>query len=277
MIETVKVTEHYTQDDLVDRIRTALRSAGLEKGQLTAAQLGALDQFHLRGLAATIELAEALAPPANAKVLDIGSGLGGPSRYLAATYACDVTGIDLSASFVEAASFLAERTGLSHMVRYQCADALALPFENSQFDVVWTQHVTMNIMERARFYSEASRVLRTRGKLGVYDVVSVGSDDLAFPVPWARNADTNYLTSGSQMRSTMEQQGFRVVSWIDRTQEGLDCFKDVEKLQTASAGKPPALGLHVAMGPDFKEMFGNFALNMRSGRIGLVEAVVEKI
>ncbi|MFX7938290.1 methyltransferase domain-containing protein, partial [Acinetobacter baumannii] len=81
-------------------------------------------------------------------MIDIGSGLGGPSRYLAKRFGCSVVDVDLSASFVAAATYLADRTGLGDRVTYQQADALALPFPSGSFDVAWTQHVAMNIENR---------------------------------------------------------------------------------------------------------------------------------
>jgi ubiquinone/menaquinone biosynthesis C-methylase UbiE len=134
-----QVAEHYAQAGLVARVQEALRAAGLESGTPSAEQLEGLDQFHSRGLAATVDMARNL-QPSGMTVLDIGSGLGGPSRFLASHYGCTVEGVDLSSSFVEAASYLAERSGLDGKVTYRRADALALPFEDERFDIVWTQH-----------------------------------------------------------------------------------------------------------------------------------------
>jgi SAM-dependent methyltransferase len=188
MVErTAAVVEHYGRDDLRERLSSALRTAGLSGQVLSPMILAPLDQFHVRGLAATKELAEAARVGPGAMVLDVGSGLGGPSRYLAATYGCHVTGIDLNASFVEAATYLAERAGFVDQVAYECADALALPYDDGRFDIAWTQHVAMNIEDRARLYGEVKRVLRPGGRFAVYDVVVGSGEALHFPVPWARN------------------------------------------------------------------------------------------
>src|SRR5215470_14151981 len=159
MSEAAKITEHYERASLVEHLRKALAASGLGERQLRSKDLAALDQFHSRGLAATIELAQALPLEETTRVIDIGSGLGGPSRYLAQTYGCTVQGIDLSQSFIDAANYLAERSGLAGKVSYQRADALALPFTSGTFDVAWTQHVAMNIADRAALYRETFRVL----------------------------------------------------------------------------------------------------------------------
>lgn len=277
MVErTAAVVEHYGRDDLRERLSSALRTAGLSGQVLSPMILAPLDQFHVRGLAATKELAEAARVGPGAMVLDVGSGLGGPSRYLAATYGCHVTGIDLNASFVEAATYLAERAGFVDQVAYECADALALPYDDGRFDIAWTQHVAMNIEDRARLYGEVKRVLRPGGRFAVYDVVVGSGEALHFPVPWARNPRTSFLLTPDAMRTVLEQTGFRIVSWLDRTENGIAWFDEQQNAQATPGVLPGVLGLHIAMGPDFPSMSANLGRNLRERRIGLIQAVLEK-
>jgi sarcosine/dimethylglycine N-methyltransferase len=166
------VRDHYRATGLTDRLKTALTALGPEDQRLIPQQLGALDQFHTRGLAATAELAQLAGITAGMSVLDVGSGVGGPARFLAATYGCRVTGVDLSEPFVDAARYLTERTGQSGQVSFQTASALELPFEDGRFDVALLQHVAMNIADRARLYREIRRVLKSGGRLATFDVVS---------------------------------------------------------------------------------------------------------
>src|SRR5664280_1326758 len=135
----ITVTGHYGTSPWLTRVEAALHRAGLDGELLAWTDLIPLDQFHTRGHAATKELAAALAPQAGETILDVGAGLGGPARFLAATYCCDVTGIDLSQPFVDVASMLTARAGLSNSVRFIQADALDLPFPDASFDHAWTQ------------------------------------------------------------------------------------------------------------------------------------------
>ena len=270
MSHTDKVAQHYDGNGLRERLIAALHAAGLGDKPLTPADLAPLDQFHTRGLAATVELAQAIKIEPAMRVIDIGSGLGGPSRYLASSFGCHVHGIDLSQNFVDAAAYLAERTGLADKVSYHCANALALPCDDEAFDLAWTQHVAMNIADRARLYGEAHRVLRSGAHFAIYDVVA-GAGELHFPVPWSRGPETSFLVTPESMRATLDQQGFDVISWTDRTDAGVAWFES-----RAQAPAQPPLGLHLAMGPDFPAMSANLGRNLREGRAGLVQAVLQR-
>ena len=89
---------------------------------------------------------------------------------LADDYNCRVTGIDLSHEFIRTASALSELVGLQDKTDFIQASALELPFEDGSFDVAWTQHVQMNISDKAKFYSEINRVLSDSGTFVYYDI-----------------------------------------------------------------------------------------------------------
>jgi sarcosine/dimethylglycine N-methyltransferase len=263
------VRDHYRATGLTERLKTALMALGPEDQLLTPQQLGTLDQFHTRGLAATAELAELAGITADAAVLDVGSGIGGPARFLAATYGCQVTGVDLSAPFVDAARYLTERTGQSGQVSFQAASALELPFEDGLFDVVLLQHVAMNIADRVLLYREIRRMLKPGGRFATYDVVANGGEP-HYPVPWARTPATSFLMTAAATRAAIEAAGFRTLTWQDDTEAAKTWIT-----QLRASGPPPSPNLGVVMGPDFAQLAANLGKNLLEGRVGVLTAVFE--
>jgi ubiquinone/menaquinone biosynthesis C-methylase UbiE len=263
------VREHYRATGLTERLKTALATFGPEGQRLTPQQLAAVDQFHTRGLAATAELARLADIAAGMRVLDVGSGIGGPARFLAATYGCHVTGVDLSESFVEAARYLTERSGQSDRVLFKAASALGLPFDDGHFDAVLLQHVAMNIADREGLYREIRRVLKSGGRFATFDVV-LKSGDPHYPVPWARTLDTSFLLTAAATREAIEPAGFRALAWQDDSQAATAWFA-----QLRASGPPPSPNLDVVMGPDFLQLTANLGRNLAERRLGILSAVFE--
>jgi SAM-dependent methyltransferase len=237
MTDTItKVREHYSATSLTGRIKSALARITPGGQTLTVAQLASLDQFHTQCILATAELASAAGLKPSARVLDLGCGIGGPARYVAATFGCKVTGVDLSPGFIGAATYLTARCGLSDRVTFQVGNALDLPFEDAAFDAVFLQHVAVNIEDRTTLYAQVHRILTPGGRLAAYDLV-LRDGAVVYPVPWARDASTSstrFLLSKADRRTAPEQAGFKPVLWRDDTQTALDWFK------VTMAGSPPS-------------------------------------
>ncbi len=270
----VAVEEHYTRRDLTGGIREALQQVGKDPAHLQPADLAAVDEFHIRGRQATLELADRIKPTATDRVLDIGSGLGGASRALADTYGCHVTGIDLTEEYCRTARELAEWVGLDDYVTYQQANALDLPFPEGSFDIAWTQHVAMNIPDKATLYREAYRVLKRGGVFALYDVLQGPGGEVIFPVPWARDPSISHLVTPPELRSLLEQSGFAVEHWQDTTAAGRDWFIEMNRRFQRSG--PPAISFVLLLGSEFKEMAANQRRNLEENRIALIETICRK-
>lgn len=268
-----EVRDHYRATGLTERLKAVLAVLGPEDQRLTPQQLAGLDQFHTRGLAATAELARLAGIAAGMAVLDIGSGVGGPARFLAATCGCRVTGVDLSAPFVDAARYLTDRTGQAAQVSFQTGSALELPFDAGRFDAALLQHVAMNISDRPRLYREIRRVLKPGGRFGTYDVVlgdGQPQDGVHYPAPWARTPATSFLLTAAATREAVEAAGFRTLVWQDDS-----AAAKAWVAQPRAAGPPPSPNLGVVMGPDFAELAANLGRNIVEGRVGILSAVFE--
>jgi len=268
------IQQHYARPDLGNLILAALEKAGKDINRLAPEDLAPVDEFHIRGRAATLELARAAGIDSTKQVLDVGSGVGGSSRCLAREFGCRVTGIDLTDEYCRVATMLSERIGLSALVSYRQGDALNLPFANDAFDVVWTEHAAMNIPNKARLYREMYRVLKPGGTLAIYDILAGPSGPVLFPVPWARLPETSFVVTPNELRTLLDQAGFRIVDWADTTDAARAWFVSLaEKIR--KDGLPP-LGFHVLLGPDFKDMAQNQRRNLEEGRIVLAQVVAKK-
>lgn len=271
MDESESVRTHYSTPSLRERVSEALSQAGFDDRPVTWEDLAPLDQFHVRGLPATRELAAELKIPSGARVLDVGCGIGGASRFLAATYGARVTGIDLTPSFIEIAAMLSDRAGLSDRVAYRVADATNLPFADSSFDYAWTQHVAMNIRDRARLYAEIHRVLVPHGRLAIYDIVRGDGEEPVYPVPWAHDPTTSFLLTSDAMRDVLARAGFEELSWRDATDVALAWSAEQAARNERTASSPLSLG--ILMGADFSVMMKNLKRSLVERRVRLVETI----
>jgi ubiquinone/menaquinone biosynthesis C-methylase UbiE len=274
LTDSDKMLAHYDDGELMQRVGNALRQTFPSAKQLRWTDLAPLDHFHVRGLLATKELAAALHPLSSTRFLDIGSGLGGPARYLAATSHCHVVGVDLTEPFVNVAKLLTERAGLTETVEFLHGNALDLPVADAAFDMAWMQHVAMNVADRPRLYQEAHRVLKSGGKLAIYDVVAGDGRPLTYPLPWATSSSASHLLTADATRKTILQAGFRENSGIDTTDASIAWFAEQQATKPANRAASD-FNLQIVMGQAFGTMSANLAQHLRDGRLRTVQAVYQ--
>jgi ubiquinone/menaquinone biosynthesis C-methylase UbiE len=267
-----EVETHYAGSrKLAEQLARALRSAGKELEQLRTIDLAPVDEFHIRGRKATLELAERMQIDESSRVLDIGSGLGGPARTLAETYGCHVTGIDLTASFCEAAAAMSDWVGLADKVTFKQGDATDLPFDDRSFDAAMTIHAGMNILAKDAVYAQAKRVLRPGGVFAVYDVLQGEGGPVLFPVPWARDPSISHLATPAEMVELLTAAGFEIRDELDSTDESLCWFEEMTA-RMAELGPPPVT-FQTFLGADFPLMARNQVRNLADKRIRTVSYI----
>lgn len=274
-VVTTLVNNHYARQDVGALIIAALQSAGKSLHNLQPVDLAPIDEFHIRGRKATLELAHAVELSAGMTVLDVGSGIGGPSRCLADEFGCLVNGIDLTEEYCRAAKMLAEMVRLSHLVTYQRGNALNLPYLDGAFDIVWTQHTAMNIPEKALLYREMNRVLKPGGLLAIYDLLAGPVGPVHYPVPWADGPETSFLASSEELLQLLVAAGFTIRTWQDETDGARHWFRKVTGQLTETAARPP--GIHSFMGDGFPAMIANQLRNLEENRLLLCQITAVKI
>ena len=160
-----RIAQYWGREHLAEAILTPLTARGVSLDALTVDALAPVDQFHGGGKPVTGRLARLAAIRPGTRVLDVGGGFGGPARTLAVEFGCHVTGIDLTDSYVRAAKVLTARMGLDARVTHQVGDALALPFPDGAFDLVWSNLALVWVEDPPAALRELHRVLAPGGLL----------------------------------------------------------------------------------------------------------------
>ncbi len=205
--------DYWGRDGLALAIFDALAASGKNLDALTIDDLSSMDHFHGGGKEVTVRLARLAGLTPGLRVLDVGGGLGGPARTLAVEFGCHVTVVDLTESYVHAAREITDRLGLGERVSHHVGNALELPFNEGAFDVVWTQNSGMNIADKERLYVGFHRVLRPGGLLALQEPMAGPVQPPIFPLMWAVAETTSFLRAPVEMRSMIEDAGFRTRSW----------------------------------------------------------------
>lgn len=272
------LNDHYGVPDLGDEILDALDAAGKDIDALTRDDIASFDEFHIRGLDATREVAEIAGIGDRDRVLDVGCGIGGPARTLAAEFDCDVVGVDVVEEYCLAAALFTDRVGLTDEVRFQHGNALDLPFEDEAFDVVWFEHTLMNIEAKEVVFEEARRVLRPGGTLALYEICAGSGGDTVFPVPWASDASLSNLVKPERLQELVMDIGFDEFAWRDVTEPSLEWFRGVvESMQSRPPAAPQPLGLNLLMGSETPVKAMNVVQNLEEERIVVIQGIYERV
>lgn len=262
------VAQHYGDGGLLARILNGLELSGAELDNLRPHDLEPVEEFHIGGRKATVHAVEKMGLSKEQIVLDVGCGIGGAARYIAAQAGCRVMGIDLTPEYIDIARKLTELTGLADSVSFEVSSALSMPYDDATFDAGITMHVAMNIPERAALYTEIARVLKPGATFCLFDVMKKNDDALSYPVPWAESEATSHLITPNEMCVFLEDAGFEVREIADRTDFALEFFR--QSLEAAASGPKP-LGIHTILGESAPAKFKNTLSNIEYGRIAPVQ------
>lgn len=274
MTADAEVRTHYTHGSLFDAIAAALADEGIDIHTASVEDLAPLDHFHGRGLQATEELLGGLSLSAADRVLDVGSGIGGPARYVVQRFGCGVTGIDLTDEFCAVARRLNEIVGLADRIVIEVGSATALPFEDDSFDAAFSQNVSMNVSDKHRFYGEIHRVVRPGGAVCLAEIALGQTGAPIYPVPWSSDGANSFLQAPEEALAVLEEVGFEILSWRDLTDQVIETNQAM-RARIAREG-PPRLGPHILMGEGAREKMRNSAQNVEEGRTRPIDILCRK-
>lgn len=261
------IEQLYSTGQARSDIERALTAAGRDIDALQPSELAMLEDFHSLGRPATAALIDLAQVGAGDRVLDAGTGIGGTARLIAAERGARVTAVDLTSEYCAVAEWLNDAVGLGDMIEVLTADVTDLPFDDRSFDVVFSQHVQMNVADKRRLYTEARRVLAPGGRLALWDVTAGSGGPLHFPVPWATSPEQSHLVTPERLAELLREAGFATTHWNELTGPAPKAMRDF------LAGDPAPLGLHVFV-PDFPAKAANLVRNLAEGRTRLIQAVL---
>lgn len=263
-----KVQQHYTHGSLLAAVDESLRALGKDPARLQPGDLAQVDELHIGGHEATVGFISACGFTSSMRILDVGSGLGGPARAFARTTGAHVTGIDLTPEFVGVAQTLSERVGLTERTSFQQGSALELPFAAASFDGAYMIHVGMNIEAKRQLFKEVRRVLRAGATFGVYDIMQLAPGALRFPLPWSTQPDTSFVVDPATYHAALAEAGFEITAERDKLAFARAFFDQVAAQQAKGPAPPQA-----HRGADFPRKARNLRDLVTAGILGPCEII----
>lgn len=269
------IETHYTHGDLLKTLELVFNELGQMPDSVTMEQLAAIDEFHIGGRQATTHLIEQVQFADQVKLLDIGCGLGGTTRYLASHYDSQVIGIDLTAEYLNVGKLFNQNLGLTDKINLLQASALSLPFAEQTVDGVTMLHVGMNIEDKQKLFSEVFRCLRKKSYFLIYDVMQSNEGEIFYPLPWSSTAKNSYLASIETYQKALIEAGFEIHKINNRREFSINYFNQQAEVIKADRVKP-TLSLQTLIRDDAKSKFSNLIQQIKSNVLAPVEIIAIK-
>ena len=270
-IET-RVASHYSGATLLEAIQSALQAAGANPERPTLDDLKPVDEFHTGGREATDALLDQLDITPETRVVDIGCGIGGAARHVAARTGAHVRGFDLTPDFVATGQALSDMTGLAGQTTFQVGNALQMPEADNSTDLALMFHVGMNIADKDTLFAEAGRVLAPGGRFALFDVMRLSDAPLNFPFPWAEEGGFSFVEPPERYRTAAARAGLELVAERERA-EFTKRFFARALARMEEAGGPPPVGIHLLMQGTGKQKIENYVTHVHAGDLAPVEMI----
>ena len=169
-----------------------------------------------------VEYMAAIATPITptTRVLDLGAGYGGAARYLAKTYGCKVTCLNISGVENERNRVKTREQGLGDLVEVVEGSFEAMPLPDHSYDLVWSQDSFGHAGDRAGIVAEIDRVLVKEGGRVVFtDPMAAEDADPEALKPILGRLHLESMGTVAYYRTEFERRGFRDMGFEDHTDQ----------------------------------------------------------
>ena len=269
-IKSMKLYSH------IDRVYNELAELGKSgDAPLTAAELSEFDQLHYHGTDAVDHAIHMIGIDKSARVLEIGSGFGGPARHVAHNTGARITALELQPDQNRMASELTERCGLSANLTHVCGDILTCDWQQQQFDAIVSWLAIFHIPERARLLALAGDLLSSGGVFYTEDLFSRQRFSQAERAELASGLYAGHLPDLQTYQAEFEHAGFALErvddmsdDWTDFTTERLRDYRAGRARHVRVHGEPTYLALE-----EFYELVNR---HFRSGKLGGIRLLARK-
>jgi len=152
-------------------------------------------------------------------VLDMGAGYGGAARYLAKTYGCKVTALNLSEAENERDRQMNREQGLDHLIDVVDGSFEDVALPDGSIDLVWSQDAILHSGHRDKVMAEAARVLRPGGDMVFTDPMQADDCPPGVLQPVLDRIHLSTLGSIAFYREQAAKNGLREVQVIEMTEQ----------------------------------------------------------
>ena len=251
----------YTEHAVQQTVHRLLAEHDLA-GALTPEQLNFLDQYHLGGAAAVDRTITPMHLGPVDRVLDVGSGFGGPARRIAEVTGASVHGIDITRGYVDTATALTRRCGLEHRVTFE-HNGIENHHPDQPYTAAISMHVSMNVADKTAWYCAIADRLTDGAQFGIWDVCRTGEPALTWPLPWSIDGTDSHVVSPAQLRDAITSAGFETLEWVDESD-----WVRAWVTETFGSGLPPGPGIPMVIDDGFTRTI-NFAGALAAGTLGV--------
>jgi len=261
----------------VDRIFNELREIGKSTSStLLVEDLTKFDQLHYHGTDAIDIFIEKLEINEKTKILDVGSGIGGPARYLADKTGAEITAIELQSDQNNLAKDLTKKCGLSNKVNHICGDILDYDFKNQTFDAVVSWLTLYHIANHEILLKKLFDLLNPNGFFYTEDITSRINLSDADRKEIKKEIYGIHLPYFDNYISNLEQNGFKLIFSEDMSSSWTDFTK--ERIKKYNSEKERNIRVHGKEVYDSLNLFYNFVGQYFSnGKLGGIRVIAKKL